>query len=130
MGSIKVFVFQSVNEAQLKQLHEDFVHWSSAHGSLMMKSSLLTGLEAYERTRGDERSDRTFKGGERAEIWCVYHKVYLRRVSGKIEHLLDLGDIPLVHSDRGGQVTYHGPGPIILYTLIPLKIWIKRPWSC
>ena len=45
----------------------------------------------------------------------------LRGQAGKIEHLLDLGDIPLVQSDRGGQVTYHGPGQIVLYTLIPLK---------
>ena len=81
------------------------------------------GLEAYERTH-QAMKDRIelLKGGERAEIWCVqHHKVFTQGQAGKIEHLLDLGDIPLVHSDRGGQVTYHGPGQIILYTLIPLK---------
>ena len=81
------------------------------------------GLEAYERTHQAMR-DRIelLKGGERAEIWCVqHHKVFTQGQAGKIEHLLDLGDIPLVQSDRGGQVTYHGPGQIILYTLIPLK---------
>ena len=81
------------------------------------------GLEAYERTHQAMR-DRIelLKGGERAEIWCVqHHGVFTQGQAGKIEHLLDLGDIPLVQSDRGGQVTYHGPGQIILYTLIPLK---------
>ena len=81
------------------------------------------GLEAYERTHQAMR-DRIelLKGGERAEIWSVqHHKVFTQGQAGQIEHLLDLGDIPLVQSDRGGQVTYHGPGQIILYTLIPLK---------
>ena len=81
------------------------------------------GLETYERTHRAMR-DRIepLKGGERAEIWCVqHHKVFTQGQAGKIEHLLDLGDIPLVQSDRGGQVTYHGPGQVILYTLIPLR---------
>ena len=81
------------------------------------------GLEAYERTH-QAMIDRIelLKGGERAEIWCVqHHRVFTQGQAGKAEHVLDLGDIPLVQSDRGGQVTYHGPGQIILYTLIPLK---------
>jgi lipoyl(octanoyl) transferase len=81
------------------------------------------GLEAYERTHQAMRERiELLKGGERAEIWYVqHHGVFTQGQAGKIEHLLDLGDIPLVQSDRGGQVTYHGPGQIILYTLIPLK---------
>jgi len=81
------------------------------------------GLETYARThRAMKDRIETLKGGERAEIWCVqHHRVFTQGQAGKIEHLLDLGDIPLVQSDRGGQVTYHGPGQIILYALIPLK---------
>ena len=81
------------------------------------------GLEAYEQSHSAMK-DRIelLKGGERAEIWCVqHHGIFTQGQAGKIEHLLDLGDIPLVQSDRGGQVTYHGPGQIVLYTLIPLK---------
>ncbi|ASF45611.1 lipoyl(octanoyl) transferase LipB [Methylovulum psychrotolerans] len=56
------------------------------------------------------------------ELWTVEHPpVYTLGLSGKREHLLNIGDIPVVHSDRGGQVTYHGPGQVIIYTLIDIK---------
>ena len=42
-------------------------------------------------------------------------------LAGKREHILDAGSIPVVHSDRGGQVTYHGPGQLIAYVLLDLK---------
>jgi lipoyl(octanoyl) transferase len=56
------------------------------------------------------------------EIWVVEHPpVYTQGVAGRPEHVLDAGDIPLVTSDRGGQVTYHGPGQLLLYTLLDLR---------
>ncbi len=56
------------------------------------------------------------------ELWLVEHPpVYTQGMNGKPEHLLDLGDIPLVQTDRGGQVTYHGPGQIVVYVLIDLR---------
>ncbi len=56
------------------------------------------------------------------EIWFVEHyPVFTQGQAGKQEHLLSLGDIPLVQVDRGGQVTYHGPGQQIVYFLIDLK---------
>lgn len=57
------------------------------------------------------------------ELWiCEHPPVYTLGLSGKREHLLDIGgDIPVVHSDRGGQVTYHGPGQLIVYTLLDIK---------
>jgi len=56
------------------------------------------------------------------EFWLVEHApVFTLGQAGKPEHLLDPGDIPVVAIDRGGQVTYHGPGQIVLYTLIDLK---------
>ena len=55
------------------------------------------------------------------EIWFVEHPpVFTLGLNGSREHLLNPGDIPIVHVDRGGQVTYHGPGQIVLYTLIDL----------
>ena len=55
------------------------------------------------------------------ELWLVQHPpVYTLGKNSKAEHILDPGDIPLVQSDRGGQVTYHGPGQLIVYTLLDL----------
>ncbi len=56
------------------------------------------------------------------EIWVVEHPpVFTQGLAGKPEHLLAPGDIPLVQTDRGGQVTYHGPGQIVVYPLLNLK---------
>ena len=56
------------------------------------------------------------------ELWIVEHPpVYTLGLNGKPAHLLDTGPIPVVHTDRGGQVTYHGPGQLVLYTLLDLK---------
>ena len=49
------------------------------------------------------------------EIWFVEHpSVYTLGFSKKTEHIIDVGDIPIVSTDRGGQVTYHGPGQLVL----------------
>jgi len=56
------------------------------------------------------------------EIWLLQHDpVYTLGQAGKAEHLLSVGDIPVVKSDRGGQVTYHGPGQLIAYLMIDLR---------
>lgn len=56
------------------------------------------------------------------ELWFVEHPpVYTQGVSGKAEHVLDPHDIPIVQSNRGGQVTYHGPGQIVAYVLFDLR---------
>jgi lipoyl(octanoyl) transferase len=55
------------------------------------------------------------------ELWLVEHaSVYTQGLSGKPEHVLAPGAIPVVQTDRGGQVTYHGPGQLVAYTLIDL----------
>lgn len=65
----------------------------------------------------DQRDDTT-----RDEVWLVEHNpVFTQGQAGKAEHLLNTGDIPVVQSDRGGQVTYHGPGQIVAYFLINLR---------
>jgi len=56
------------------------------------------------------------------EIWCLEHApVYTLGLAGRTEHVLDAGDIPVVKVDRGGQVTYHGPGQLVVYLLLDLK---------
>lgn len=56
------------------------------------------------------------------EMWCVEHTpVFTQGQAGKPEHLLSAGDIPLVASDRGGQITYHGPGQLVVYPLLDLR---------
>lgn len=56
------------------------------------------------------------------EIWIVEHPaVYTLGLNGKHHHLLDPGEIPIVETDRGGQVTYHGPGQLVVYTLLDIQ---------
>ncbi|MHB1949045.1 MAG: lipoyl(octanoyl) transferase LipB [Gammaproteobacteria bacterium] len=56
------------------------------------------------------------------EIWVVEHDpVFTQGQNGKAEHILNPGTIPVIKVDRGGQVTYHGPGQLVVYTLIDLK---------
>ncbi len=81
------------------------------------------GLQPYEPVSQamhdftDSRDDTTPD-----EIWLVEHyPVFTQGQAGKAEHLLMKGDIPVIQSDRGGQVTYHGPGQQVMYVLLNLK---------
>ncbi len=59
---------------------------------------------------------------DRDEIWLTEHApVFTLGQAGLDQHVLDRGDIPLVRTDRGGQITYHGPGQIVAYLLINIK---------
>ncbi len=65
----------------------------------------------------DQRDDGTLD-----EIWLLEHPpVFTQGQAGKAEHLLFPGDIPVVQVDRGGQVTYHGPGQLVAYVLLNIK---------
>lgn len=56
------------------------------------------------------------------ELWIVEHSpVFTQGQAGKSEHILNPGDIPVIQVDRGGQVTYHGPGQLVVYPLIDIK---------
>ncbi|MFK8067026.1 MAG: lipoyl(octanoyl) transferase LipB [Gammaproteobacteria bacterium] len=56
------------------------------------------------------------------EIWLLEHPaIFTQGQAGKEEHILDQGSIPVVQIDRGGQVTYHGPGQLICYVLLNLR---------
>lgn len=77
---------------------------------------------------------RTFTGqrdsGTEDELWLVEHPpVFTLGQAGRREHLLASTDIPVVASDRGGQITYHGPGQVVAYPLIDLRrlgIFVKE----
>lgn len=65
----------------------------------------------------DQRDDSTTD-----ELWLVEHNpVFTQGQAGKEEHILNTGDIPVVKVDRGGQVTYHGPGQLVVYLLLDLR---------
>lgn len=69
-------------------------------------------MQALAESRGPEQAD---------EIWLLQHPpVFTLGLNGSREHLLAPGDIPVVQVDRGGQVTYHGPGQLVVYPLLDL----------
>ncbi|MCP4042587.1 MAG: lipoyl(octanoyl) transferase LipB, partial [Gammaproteobacteria bacterium] len=56
------------------------------------------------------------------ELWLVEHPpVFTLGQRGGMEHLLDAGGIPVIHTDRGGWITYHGPGQLLAYSLLDLR---------
>jgi lipoyl(octanoyl) transferase len=70
-------------------------------------------MQAYTDARGEHGDD---------ELWLVEHDpVFTLGQAGRPEHVLAPGDIPVVQVDRGGQVTYHGPGQIVAYPLVDLR---------
>lgn len=76
-------------------------------------------LSAFERMQEytNERTEHTSD-----EFWILEHEpVFTQGQAGKAEHLINPGDIPVIQADRGGQVTYHGPGQLVIYLLIDLK---------
>ena len=81
------------------------------------------GLQDYETTWQAMQHFTQERGTDTAdELWIVEHfPVYTLGLSGKREHLLNTGSIPVINSDRGGQVTYHGPGQLVIYTLLDIK---------
>jgi lipoyl(octanoyl) transferase len=81
------------------------------------------GLQPYEPIWQKMRAFTDSRGADTVdEIWLLEHEpVYTQGQAGKAEHLLNPGDIPVVQVDRGGQVTYHGPGQLIAYLLLDLR---------
>ncbi|MFM2446497.1 MAG: hypothetical protein RI936_944 [Pseudomonadota bacterium] len=78
-------------------------------------------MRAFTATRGPDTPD---------ELWIVEHPpVYTLGQAGRREHLIAPGEIPVVPTDRGGQVTYHGPGQVVAYALVDLRrlgIYVKE----
>jgi lipoyl(octanoyl) transferase len=78
-------------------------------------------MRAYTAARGADTED---------QLWLVEHDpVYTQGVAGREAHVLAAGDIPVLRTDRGGQVTYHGPGQVVAYPLLDLRrlgIYVKE----
>jgi lipoyl(octanoyl) transferase len=81
------------------------------------------GLADYEPTwRAMQTHNRARTRETQDEIWIVEHPpVFTLGLAGKPEHVLTPGDIPVIKIDRGGQVTYHGPGQLVVYLLLDIK---------
>ena len=78
----------------------------------------LQAMKDLTDTRGPDTPD---------QLWLLQHpRVFTQGQAGKAEHVLAPGDIPVIQVDRGGQVTYHGPGQWVLYLLIDLR---RRHWG-
>ena len=78
----------------------------------------LQAMKDLTDTRGPEDPD---------QLWLLQHpRVFTQGQAGKAEHVLAPGDIPVIQVDRGGQVTYHGPGQWVLYLMIDLR---RRSWG-
>ena len=75
--------------------------------------TVLEAMQGFTRDRDENSQD---------EIWLTEHQpVFTQGQAGKAEHLLAPGSIPVIQSDRGGQVTYHGPGQITAYLMLDLR---------
>ena len=93
--------------------------------------TLMLGRKPYAET---ETAMRAFTAARKAdtedEIWLVEHDpVFTQGVAGRDSHVLAAGDIPVHRTDRGGQVTYHGPGQVVAYPLVDLRrigIYVKE----
>ena len=73
----------------------------------------IEAMKAFTQARGVETPD---------ELWVLEHPpVFTQGIAGKEEHLLAPGDIEVIKTDRGGQVTYHGPGQIVVYVLCDIR---------
>ena len=84
-------------------------------------AATIDAMRAFTERRGPDTGDR---------IWlCEHAPVYTLGLAGDRAHLLDPGNVPVLQTNRGGQVTYHGPGQIVAYPLIDLKrlgIYVKE----
>ena len=84
-----------------------------SHLGLQPYEQVWAAMTEFTNTRTPETTD---------QLWLVQHPpVFTQGQAGKAEHLLVPGDIPVVQSDRGGQVTYHGPGQLVAYPLLDLR---------
>jgi lipoyl(octanoyl) transferase len=76
-------------------------------------AELLARMQSFTQSRQPDTPDA---------FWILSHQpVFTQGLNGQPQHVLDAGDIPVVPTDRGGQVTYHGPGQLVVYTLVDLK---------
>ena len=82
----------------------------------------FTASRTQKTTQNTPQIDLQANEYMRDQLWiCEHSAVYTQGLAGKVEHVLNPGSIPVVQSDRGGQVTFHGPGQVVAYPLMDLK---------
>ncbi len=87
-----------------------YIHWFDSYQEYV---TCWQAMQHFTNTRDENTPD---------EIWLLEHQpVFTQGQNGKQEHVLQPDNIPVIQTDRGGQITYHGPGQLIMYTLIDLK---------
>ena len=80
-------------------------------------ASTFAAMQAFSRSRSSPEGANVPD-----QLWmCEHHRVFTQGVAGRPEHLLNPSGIPVVQTDRGGQVTFHGPGQVVAYPLLDLK---------
>jgi len=91
--------------------------------SEMNTSVKFLGLTDYRETWGKMKTFTQTRDASSADEWWIteHEPVFTQGQNGKPEHLFDTGEIPVIQIDRGGQVTYHGPGQLVLYCLLDLS---------
>ncbi len=92
----------------------------------MTRSDILLRRLGRRDYRETQQAMRDFTAAREAdtpdELWLLEHEaVYTQGLNGRAEHLLDPGDTPVIQSDRGGQVTWHGPGQVVIYLLVDMR---------
>jgi lipoyl(octanoyl) transferase len=94
--------------------NEPFVRWLGVQDY----QSCWDAMRNFTKLRCEETPD---------EIWLLEHPpVFTQGQNGKPEHILAAGDIPIIRADRGGQVTYHGPGQLVVYALFNIQ---RKKWN-
>lgn len=95
---------------------------------LVQYQRTFQAMQAFTAARSQKKADFEHQIGLQPnesvhdQLWiCEHPPVYTLGLAGKLEHVLTPGNIPVVHTDRGGQVTYHGPGQVVAYPLVDLR---------
>ncbi len=82
----------------------------------------FTAFRTAKKTDFEDGKESETNKYSRDQLWiCEHPPVYTQGLAGKASHVLNPGNIPVVQTDRGGQVTYHGPGQVVAYPLIDLR---------
>ncbi len=104
---------QGVDAARVLQLPASRSPLTIKHLGLVDYEPTWRAMQDFTAQRGPDTPD---------ELWLLQHPpVFTLGLAGKREHILQVSDIPIIPIDRGGQVTYHGPGQVVAYVLLDLK---------
>lgn len=111
-----------MNTLQIEpQSHEQSLPQTTDYGSVIT-TKILGTVEYVPTWQAMKNFTQQRTNTTPDEIWLLEHPpVYTQGIAGKPEHLLASTNIPIVKTDRGGQITYHGPGQVIMYLLLDLQ---------